>query len=188
MRDIDIAINDLFVSNSIRRMIKDSVVGTYEINGCNMLVLSLDKKESIEDQFNQEEHWESLQYSLARLASCINEDNHFSDKPHKSILSWVFYFDNADDSTVTFEFSTVEPVDDTFNIKVIRALCKEHFEKYKIVQKAEFLASENFISCFYGYRKPPEKLTRRTITVKVPKEQVTYHALIGKFKKYTNTD
>ena len=187
MVSIDQAIDECFLSNRHVRKIKEFVVGVYEINGFQLLALSLSKKDEIEEEFENDE-WDNLQRSITQVATHLNNDDHLSDQPHKNLLSWIVYLDDKDDEYARFEFSVVEPVENAFDIKTVRRLFKENFGKYRITQSKEIVPTKSFITSYYRYRNSEEQLTRRIISVTVPKQEITYHMLVGKFKKYNLTD
>jgi hypothetical protein len=160
--------------------------GIYEISDNHFAVLREEDAESIEVMhFNDREGWGSLRHNVTSLARRFNQtsiETHLNSgivSPH-GLEPFIFYDPAPADSKYSYlRFSAIEGHTITNNDVFVRRIIKNNFGHYRIKQTVEALPEKCFVRGDFKCDK--FLLTLRTIFVKVPKQELTYHTLIEKF-------
>lgn len=183
--DIENALNNAFGKYRSRNqdVARSSICGFYDIDYVFVLIHEnyVDVLEA--DYWTHQDSYGSANYYLREIVNGINDpDSPFITKdPLYSNLHGVVIFRDVDDKHVELDFWVVEGSEhDAVDIASIRKVFKRNFEKYRIKEHKVKEPGGYFSEYYYSAEK---SLTRRKLTVKVTKQELTYHMLIGKFVK-----
>ena len=195
--DLDTALDQLLVddySNSKSRILTSNVVyGSYEINGYQYILLHVKDKQVIKERHREEyeddRRWNTVRENLLDLARTINTDNAKAKTPVDfDTLPFVFYDDCPEDPKFSIlEFSLIEAWGQPAFLPTLRRAIKTTFGNYRIQTFCETLTNDSFYNALTCYTEK-DQLTRRKLTVKVLKQELTYHMLIGQFRTKTQND
>ena len=157
--------------------------GTYEISNKHFVVLREEDAESIEViHFNDKQVRGSLSHHVMSLTRRFNQNptSPASMSHHHGLEPFIFYNFGTPDSKYSYlRFTSIEGYDITNNDTLVRRIIKDNFVYYRIKQTVEPLPE----TCFArgDFKNDVCQLTLRTISVKVLKQELTYHTLIEKF-------
>jgi hypothetical protein len=166
------------------------IYGTYEIDDYQILLLDGSLKQDLKDD-SYPATWKEFEIHsrLDKVAYDLNLDEKGrSVRAYEGIHHTGFYTELEDDQDhVYIELSVIEEATQRISSSSIRKVIKRNFSKYRITETSSVIDPETstYFSQLYAFVK--NTLTRRKFVVKVTKQELTYHMLIGKFRKMTCT-
>jgi len=155
--------------------------GVYEISDRYFVVLREEDAESIEViHFNDRHGWGSLRYNVRSLAIRLNQTSTVLNLKMHGLEPFIFYDPAPADSKYSYlRFASIKGYDHTNNGACFRRIIKDNFGHYRITHTVEPLPDKCFARG--DFKGDGYQLTLSTISVKVLKQELTYHTLIEKF-------
>jgi hypothetical protein len=189
--DLKTAFDKLYLHNiresASQALAYAAIYGTYDIGGYLYIFLHVNQKAAIKEQHRVEKEndifWNTVQGNLLDVARTLNFDMPSANAPYIiDTLPFVFYDDCPDDPEfATIEFSIVEAWGQSAHLHTLRRAIKTCFDNYRIHTFCEPLSGDSFYNALSCYTEK-DHLTRRKLTVKVRKQELTCHVLAGQFK------